>query len=195
LRTTERDFDFDIIIYATGFDAITGAFDQINIRGLGGQKLRELWAEGPTTFLGFMIHDFPNFFMPSGPQSGSASTNFPRGIETGVDWCTRLLDYMLAHGYTRANPTQAAQERWTEHVKKMYSVMLMRKAKSWFTGYNSNIEGHEYGKTRYFVYNGGQPKFLSEIAEVADNGYMGIDFSSGSLLTKLKAEDTLRADE
>ncbi len=193
LRTADRDFEFDIIVYATGFDAITGAFDHIDIRGLGGQKLRDLWAEGPTTFLGFMVHGYPNFFMPSGPQSGSASTNFPRGIETGVNWCTKLMDYMWAHGYTRANATEEAQQSWTDHVKKMYSVMLMRKAKSWFTGYNSNIEGHEYGKTRYFVYNGGQPKFLSQIAEVANNSYKGIDFNSASLLAGLKAEDAARA--
>ena len=101
--------------------------------------------------------------MPSGPQSGSASTNYPRGIETGVNWCTKLLQYMRAHGYTRAEPTLEAQERWTAHVKQMYSAMLMRKAKSWFTGYNSNVPGHEHGKTRYLVYNGGSPKYVANI--------------------------------
>ena len=108
-----------------------------------------------------LVHGFPNFLMPSGPQSGSASTNYPRGIETGVNWCTKLLEYMWDHGYTRAEPTLEAQERWTAHVKKMYSAMLMRKAKSWFTGYNSNVPGHEHGKIRYLVYNGGTPKYVS----------------------------------
>jgi cation diffusion facilitator CzcD-associated flavoprotein CzcO len=182
LRTTEREYEFDIIVYATGFDAITGAFDRIDIRGVGGAKLRDNWSEGPSTFLGMLVHGFPNFLMPSGPQSGSASTNYPRGIETGVDWCTKLLRYMWDHGYTRAEPTLEAQERWTAHVKQMYSAMLMRKAKSWFTGYNSNIPGHEHGKTRYLVYNGGAPKYVSSINDVAENDYQGIVFAPGSLL-------------
>src|SRR6266851_7353813 len=131
LRTAERDFDFDIIVFATGFDAITGAFDHIDIQGVGGVKLRDKWSDGPSTFLGMLVHGLPNFLMPSGPQSGSASTNYPRGIETGVGWCTKFLDYMWSHDYTRAEPTIATEERWTAHVKKMYSTMLMRKAKSW----------------------------------------------------------------
>lgn len=179
LRTTEHDYKFDIIVYATGFDAITGAFDHIDIQGIGGVKLRDEWSEGPSTFLGMMVHGFPNFLMPSGPQSGSASTNFPRGIETGVNWCMSLLEYMWEHDHTRAEATLDAQERWTAHVKKMYSSMLMRKAKSWFTGYNSNVPGHEHGKIRYLVYNGGAPKYVNKIREVADKGYEGIDFDSG----------------
>ena len=180
LRTTDRDYDFDIIVYATGFDAITGAFDRIDIQGVGGAKLRDNWSEGPSTFLGMLVHGFPNFFMPSGPQSGSASTNYPRGIETGVNWCTKLLEYMWDHGYIRAEPTLEAQERWTAHVTQMYSAMLMRKAKSWFTGYNSNVPGHEHGKIRYLVYNGGSPKYVSTINQVAEKDYEGIVFASGS---------------
>ncbi|MGD0118176.1 MAG: NAD(P)/FAD-dependent oxidoreductase [Candidatus Binatus sp.] len=180
LRTTERDYDFDIIVYATGFDAITGAFDRIDIQGVGGAKLRDNWSDGPSTFLGMLVHGFPNFLMPSGPQSGSASTNYPRGIETGVNWCTKLLEYMWEHGYTRAEPRLDAQQQWADHVKQMYSAMLMRKAKSWFTGYNSNVPGHEHGKIRYFVYNGGTPKYVGQINEVAANRYEGIVFTSGS---------------
>jgi hypothetical protein len=177
LRTSERDYDFDIIVYATGFDAITGAYDHIDFRGVGGETLREKWNDGPSTFLGMLIAGFPNLLMPSGPQSGSASTNYPRGIETGVNWCTNLLKYMWDHGYERAEPTAAAEARWTEHVKQMYSMMLMRKAKSWFTGYNSNVPGHEQGRIRYFVYNGGAPKYVSTINKVADSGYEGIVFA------------------
>jgi cation diffusion facilitator CzcD-associated flavoprotein CzcO len=180
LRTTERDYDFDIIVYATGFDAITGAFDRIDIQGVGGAKLRDNWNDGPSTFLGMLVHGFPNFLMPSGPQSGSASTNYPRGIETGVNWCTKLFEYMWEHGYTRSEPRLEAQQQWADHVKQMYSAMLMRKAKSWFTGYNSNVPGHEHGKIRYFVYNGGTPKYVGQINEVAANGYEGIVFTSGS---------------
>jgi cation diffusion facilitator CzcD-associated flavoprotein CzcO len=180
VRTTDGSYDFDIIVYATGFDAITGAFDHIDIQGVGGTRLRDKWSDGPATFLGMFVHGFPNFLMPSGPQSGSASTNYPRGIETGVKWCTDLLQYMWAHGYTRAEPTMEAQERWAAHVKQMYSAMLMRKAKSWFTGYNSNVPGHEHGKTRYLVYNGGAPKYVANINQVAANGYEGIVFAAGS---------------
>ena len=194
LRTTERDYQFDIIVFATGFDAITGAFDKIDIQGVGGAKLRDKWSDGPSTFLGMLVHGFPNFFMPSGPQSGSASTNYPRGIETGVNWCTNLLRYMRDNGYTRADPALEAQERWAAHVKQMYSAMLMRKAKSWFTGYNSNIPGHEHGKIRYFVYNGGAPKYVSKINEVAENGYQGIVFTPGSLLSGREGIQTADAD-
>jgi cation diffusion facilitator CzcD-associated flavoprotein CzcO len=184
LRTAEREYEFDIIVFATGFDAITGAYDHIDIRGVGGEKLRDKWREGPSTFLGMLVHGFPNFLMPAGPQSGSASTNYPRGIETGVGWCTELLEYMWDHGYVRADPTIEAEQRWTAHVTKMYSTMLMRKAKSWFTGYNSNVEGHEHGKIRYFVYNGGSPKYVSRINEIAEKGYEGIVFGSDSLLAR-----------
>jgi cation diffusion facilitator CzcD-associated flavoprotein CzcO len=178
LRTTERDYEFDIIVYATGFDAITGAYDLIDIHGIGGETLAGKWKHAPSTFLGMLVHGFPNLLMPTGPQSASASTNFPRGIENGVNWCTDLLQYMWARGYVRAETTREAQDRWTAHVAKMYEIMLMRKAKSWFTGYNSNVAGHEEGTVRYFVYNGGTPKFVGIINEVAAKGYREIEFSS-----------------
>jgi cation diffusion facilitator CzcD-associated flavoprotein CzcO len=180
LRTTERDYDFDIVVYATGFDAITGAFDHIDIRGVDGETLRDKWKDGPSTFLGMLIHGFPNLLMPAGPQIGSASTNYPRGIETGVNWCTDLLEHMWEHGYIRAEATREAEESWTAHVTQMYATMLMRKAKSWFTGYNSNVPGHEHGRIRYFVYNGGSPKYVARITEVAQKGYEGIVLTSAA---------------
>ena len=174
LRTSARDYDFDIIVYSTGFDAITGAYDQIDIRGIGGEKLSEQWKDGPSTFLGMLVHGFPNLLMPTGPQSGSASTNFPRGIETGVNWCTALLEHMWDRGLTRADPTLAAQQRWTGYVAKMYAIMLLRNAKGWFTGYNSNVPGHEAGKVRHVVFNGGTPKYVAAINDVVAKGYEGI---------------------
>jgi len=180
LRTTARDYEFDIIVYATGFDAITGAYDLIDIRGIGGERLAANWKHAPSTFLGMLVHGFPNLLMPTGPQSASASTNFPRGIENGVNWCMDLLQYMWDRDYTRADATLEAQERWTAHVIKMYEIMLMRKAKGWFTGYNSNVAGHEEGTIRYFVYNGGTPKFVGIIKEVAAKGYQEIAFKSGT---------------
>jgi len=178
LRTSARDYELDILVYSTGFDAITGSFDAIDITGVGGIKLADQWRDGPSTFLGMMVHGFPNLLMPTGPQSGSASTNFPRGIENGVGWCMGLLEHIRRRGYTRAEPTAEAQARWTAHVTKMYAIMLMRKAKSWFTGYNSNIPGHEHGKTRYLVYNGGTPKYVAAITDVAQKGYEGIVFDA-----------------
>ncbi len=169
--------EFDIIVYATGFDAITGGFDRINIEGVGGVTLADKWKDGPNTFLGILVHDFPNFTMLAGPQSGSASTNFPRSIETGVDWITEFYEYVWEHGNTRFEATAEAETEWSEHIRKMYGAMLMRKAKSWFTGYNSNVEGHEHGKVRYFVYNGGAPKYVNKITDVAHNDYRGIDLT------------------
>ena len=174
LRTTKQDYDFDIIVYATGFDAITGAFDHIHIEGTGGQTLRDKWRDSCSSFLGMMIHGFPNLLMPAGPQSGSASTNYPRGIETGVNWCTEFLQHVRRQGDTRFEATAEAEARWTAHVVGMYSMMLMRKAKGWFTGYNSNVAGHEEGKVRYFVYNGGSPKYVERINSVAEKGYEGV---------------------
>jgi hypothetical protein len=118
--------------------------------------------------------------MPSGPQSGSASTNYPRGIETGVDWCTDFLEHVWAKGYTRFEATEAVEKRWTDHVTGMYAMMLMRKAKSWFTGYNSNVPGHEQGTIRYLVYNGGSPKYVGIINAVAAKDYEGVTLQGGA---------------
>ena len=176
LKTSEREYEFDVIIYSTGFDAITGAYDHIDIRGANGAVLRENWETRISTYLGMFIEGFPNLIMPNGPQSGSAATNYPRGIEIGVSWVSDLLEHVKAKGYTRVEPSSQASERWTQHVEKMYSVMLMRKAKSWFTGYNSNVEGHEAGTIRYLVYNGGTPKYVATINQVVADNYAGLLF-------------------
>jgi cation diffusion facilitator CzcD-associated flavoprotein CzcO len=178
IRTSARDYEFDVIVYATGFDAITGAYDRIDIKGIGGVTLFEKWKQAPATFLGMLTNGFPNLLMPTGPQSASATTNFPRGIENGVNWCTDLLQHMWDRGYTRADASREAEQRWTAHVAKMYEIMLMRNAKSWFTGYNSNVAGHEAGNVRYFLYNGGTPKYVGIINDVAAKGYEGIVLSA-----------------
>jgi|LNFM01.1.fsa_nt_gb cation diffusion facilitator CzcD-associated flavoprotein CzcO len=177
IRTSGREYEFDIIVYATGFDAITGTFDRIDIRGSGGQTLRAKWKDGPVTFLGLQVHGFPNLITVAGPQSGSSSTNFPRSIEVGVDWVMALLEFAWQHGYTRIEATPEAEERWTRHVAKMYESVLMRKAKSWFTGYNDNVDGHEHGTIRHLVYNGGAPKYRATLEQVAADGYQGMRFS------------------
>ena len=104
------------------------------------------------------------------------------------------LDLLIAlRGYVRAEATREAQERWTAHVAKMYEIMLMRKAKSWFTGYNSNVAGHEEGTVRYFVYNGGTPKFVGIINDVAARNYQEIEFSSGAGAIRQAASAGARA--
>jgi cation diffusion facilitator CzcD-associated flavoprotein CzcO len=170
---TERPFD--IIVYATGFDAFTGAFDRIDIEGVGGQKLRDKWADGPVTYLGLLVHGFPNLLMLAGPQI--AATNFPRAIETAVEWATPLLEHVWEEGHSRFEAAAEAEQAWYDHVAKMYEPFLLRKAKSWITGYNSNLDGHEYGKMRYNIYNGGGPKYAGKLSEVAHNDYEGITFS------------------
>ena len=177
ILTTEREYELDVIIYATGFDAITGAYEAIDIHGIDGKTLREAWQDGPTTSYGLQVPGFPNMIMPNGPQSASATTNFPRGIEIGVDWCTDLLKYAWDHGYSRIEATEEAAQAWTQEVKDLYGMMLMRKAQGWFTGYNSNIPGHEAGTIRYLIYNGGTPKFRRKIAEEAAAGYPGVTFA------------------
>jgi len=175
LRTTDRSFEFDIIIYATGFDSFTGAFDKIDIQGANGLKLRDKWADGPTTFMGLMISGMPNLVMLAGPQT--AATNFPRGAELAVDWVTPFLQYLWQHGYTRFNAQEAPEQRWHSHVQDMYQGVLMGKAKSWITGYNGNLPGHEYGKTRYNIYAGGGPKYARALKRCENSGYEGVDLS------------------
>ena len=181
IRTSKQDYDFDIIVYATGFDAVTGAFDRIEIEGVGGQKLRDKWADGPITYLGMQVNGFPNLNILAGPQSGSSATNYPRGIEVCVDWSTKLLQHMREHGYTRMEATQEAEERWGEQIETLYSAVLMRNAKSWFTGYNSNVDGRDYdSKPRYLVYNGGAPRYRRQIT---DRDYLMAGHRPGSLDT------------
>ena len=174
IETSEAAFEFDVIVYATGFDAFTGAFDQIDIRGAGGARLSDKWETGPVTYLGATVRSFPNFLMLVGPQT--AASNFPRGAELSVDWVTPLLQYMWAHDYQRFDVDEAAEAEWFQHVKDMYQGMLLRNAKSWFTGYNSNIEGHEHGKMRYNIYNGGGPRYARMLKEAAANDYEGMYF-------------------
>jgi cation diffusion facilitator CzcD-associated flavoprotein CzcO len=177
VRTTAADYEFDIIVYATGFDAITGGYDRMTIAGVGGQLLADKWREGPQTCYGMLVSGFPNMLMVTGPQSGSGSFNFPRAIESGIDWLTDLLKFMREHGYRRVEAAPQAEAEWTAEVKNLYGGVLMRKAKSWFTGYNSNLEGREdTSKPRYFVYNGGAVRYRKLIAAEAEAGYPSLAF-------------------
>lgn len=175
VRAGGHDHDFDIIVYATGFDAFTGAYDKIAIEGAGGQTLKDKWADGPITFLGMLVNGFPNLMMVPGPQ-GSTS-NFPRAVENAVEWVTPLLEHAWEHGHTRVEARPEAEQAWFEHVVEWYQPFLSRNSQSWITGYNSNVEGHEHGKTRYNVYNGGGPKFMARLTDEIASGYQSLDLS------------------
>ncbi len=167
--------ELDVLIYATGFDAITGAFDRMTITGVGGRSLREAWADGPRTYLGVQTAGFPNMVMLAGPQGASVSTNFPRAIETSVDWASDLIAHMRADGLSRIECTTEAEDAWVAEVVDLYQMVLLRNAKSWFTGYNSNVDGRDV--KRHLIYNGGAPRYRERITTVAAEGYSGFVLS------------------
>jgi cation diffusion facilitator CzcD-associated flavoprotein CzcO len=177
LQTTAEHFELDLIIYATGFDTVTGAMDQIDIRGVDGKSLSDKWRDVPSTYNGLLNHGFPNLLMVAGPQSVSGSTNYPRAIETGVEWVTRLLKYVFEHGYTRVEAQLDAEAQWQEEVKQAHELMPFRRSKSWFTGYNSNVEGRQEGVVRYHAYWGGAPRYRSFLEKSEEQGYIHIDMS------------------
>ena len=171
IQTTAEHVDLDLIVYATGFDAITGAWDRMEIRGVGGVTLGEKWRDGPSTYLGLLSHGFPNLLMVAGPQSVSGSTNFPRAIEGGVDWVTRFLEHVKEGGITRFEARADAEKDWVEEVVLRHEKLLARRSRGWFTGYNSNVAGHDQGQVRYVAYFGGAPKYSEIIRRTADEGY------------------------
>ena len=174
VRTSDREHACDMIIYATGFEAITGAFDRIRIRGRGGLLLRDKWANGPRTYLGLQIEGFPNLFTLVGPHNAATFCNIPRCIEQNVDWVTALLRHMLDKGHARVEATPEAERAWTEHVHESGRRMLFTQVDSWMTGINSNLPGKQ---TRSFiVYAGGAPKYRQRCDEVAAGGYTGFTF-------------------
>lgn len=177
IQTSTGHYELDVIVYATGFNAITGGFDQIDVRGVDGQSLADKWRDGPSTYLGLMTHGFPNLLMIAGPQSVSGSTNFPRAIEGAVNWTTQLLQHAAVSGYTRLETQAEAERAWGAEVARAFEKLLARRSKGWFTGYNSNVAGHESGTVRYQAYFGGGPKYASKIEQAASDGYPLIDFA------------------
>lgn len=171
IQTTAELHEFDLIVYATGFDAITGSYDRMEIIGRDGLKLADKWRDGPVTYMGTQVHGFPNLFTLTGPQSASVSTNFPRAIENTVEWTANFVAYLNQHGFETVEATRDAELAWFEHVKSGYDRSLLPLTKSWFTGYNSNVKGRD--KMRYMVYLFGAPAFRERLADVAENDYSG----------------------
>jgi cation diffusion facilitator CzcD-associated flavoprotein CzcO len=167
IKTSDADYEFDIIIYATGFDAITGSFDRIDFRGVDGLRLKDKWQGGPQTYLGVMVEGFPNMTMLMGPHT--ALGNIPRSIEYNVEWVTGLLRHAREHDLTRVEATEAGVASWTDHVKALGVGLLSNEIDSWMTGINSNVEGKQ---TRIIArYSGSAPAYRERCDEVAANGY------------------------
>ncbi|MBS4754555.1 NAD(P)/FAD-dependent oxidoreductase [Nocardioides sp. zg-ZUI104] len=164
-----RDIEVDVIVYATGFDAVTGPFDRIDITGVDGIKLKEKWRDGPETCVGVQVAGFPNLFTLVGPQSGSATANFPRGIEDVVTWMRDLAAHLRAEGIGRMEGRREAEIGWVEHVAEFNAKLLVSKSKSWFNGHNSNLDRD--AKPRVMVYLGGAPRYRRRLAEESAQGY------------------------
>jgi cation diffusion facilitator CzcD-associated flavoprotein CzcO len=167
IKTSGAEYEFDLIIYATGFDAITGSFDRIEIRGVDGVLLKDKWTDGPQTFLGILVEGFPNLLMVMGPHAGLG--NFPRAAEYSVEWVTGLVRHAHERGVTRVEATAAGVADWTEHVLATGEGLLMNEIDSWMTGVNRNVEGKQTRKI--MRYSGGHPAFREHCDAVAAEGY------------------------
>ncbi|HKW92268.1 MAG TPA: NAD(P)/FAD-dependent oxidoreductase [Methylomirabilota bacterium] len=174
VKTAAAEHALDMIIYATGFDAITGAFDRIEFRGRGGRRLKDKWADGPRTYLGLQIEGFPNLFTLVGPHNAATFCNIPRCIEQNVEWVTALIRRMREKGHTRVEATVEAEREWTQHVLDTGRRMLFTEVDSWMMGINSNLPGKQ--KRTFVVYAGGAPKYRERCDEVATGGYVGFTF-------------------
>ncbi len=170
VQTSDAAYELDVLVYATGFDAITGSFDRIDIRGESGAKLREKWEDGPRTYLGIQSAGFPNLLMLVGPHNGATFCNIPRCIEQNVEWVTDLIRYMRDEGYERIVPAQDAEDAWTQHVYETVAATLIPTADSWFMGVNQNLPNK---KRTFLAYLGGGPAYRARCDEVAANGYQG----------------------
>jgi cation diffusion facilitator CzcD-associated flavoprotein CzcO len=167
IRTSEKEYEFDLIIYATGFDAITGSFDRIDITGIDGRRLKDDWRDGPKTFLGILAQGFPNLLMVMGPHAGLG--NFPRAAEYSVDWVTGLIRHARDNALTRVEATPAGVANWTDHVANLGEGLLSNEVNSWMTGINSNVDGKQ--TRRIMRYGGTFPSFRQQCDAVTVSGY------------------------
>jgi len=171
LRTGDAEYELDIIVFATGFDAMTGSLIKIDIQGADGRRLADAWADGPRTYLGLQVAGFPNLFTITGPGSPSVLVNMPVAIEHHVDWIADCIERMRKQGETRIEATEDAQDSWVEHVAEVSEQSLMAQANSWYVG--ANIPG----KPRVVMpYAGGQPLYRERCAAVVDADYEGFEF-------------------
>ena len=172
VRTPDTEYHVDSLVFATGFDAMTGALLKIDIRGRGGLTLREKWSAGPRTYLGLAVAGFPNLFTITGPGSPSVLSNMIVSIEQHVDWIANCLVHLRAGGHARIEATPEAEEAWVAHVNEVGHMTLYPLAKSWYMG--ANVPG----KPRIFMpYIGGVGVYRQKCDEVAAAGYAGFTLS------------------
>jgi cyclohexanone monooxygenase len=174
IQTQQGHFELDVIVFATGFDAMTGAVARIDVRGRGGVALRDAWVAGPRTYLGLQVAGFPNLFTVSGPGSPSVLGNMVVCSEHHVEWIGACLVHMREHGCTTVEPTDAAQDAWVEHVNEVAqgTMYLAPTCNSWYVG--ANIPG----KPRVFMpYVGGLPAYIDRVEAIAANEYEGFAFT------------------
>ena len=168
IRTPAGTYALDSIVFATGYDAVTGSLDRIDIRGKGGLALKDKWVGGPRTYLGLMTAGFPNLFFITGPGSPSVLTNVVMAIEQHVEWIAECLSYMAANKLAIVEPTVQAEDDWVDHVNEVASKTLFTGTKSWYMG--ANIPG----KPRVFLpYIGGLGTYTGICDEVVAAGYRG----------------------
>jgi cation diffusion facilitator CzcD-associated flavoprotein CzcO len=174
IRTQDAEYELDMIVFATGFDAMTGPLLSIDIRGQDGLTLKESWAAGPRTYLGLQVAGFPNMFTITGPGSPSVLTNMPVAIEQHVDWITRCIRDMRDQGLTRIEADPAAVERWVAHANDAANATLLPQANSsWYLG--ANVPG----KPRVFMpYAGGMANYAAICEQVTAKGYEGFILSA-----------------
>jgi cation diffusion facilitator CzcD-associated flavoprotein CzcO len=168
LRTSDAEYEFDAIVFATGFDAMTGSLTAIDIRGRDGVLLADEWRPGPRTYLGISVAGFPNLFTITGPLSPSVLSNMVVSIEQHVEWVTDCIAYMRANGFGVVEATPEAEAGWVQHVAEVGAVTLFPTADSWYMG--ANVPG----KARVFLpYLGGVGVYRELCDGVAANGYQG----------------------
>ncbi|MCH2172477.1 NAD(P)/FAD-dependent oxidoreductase [Myxococcota bacterium] len=172
LHTKNAEFELDTLVLATGFDAMTGALLNIDIRGSEGLRLADKWVEGPRTYLGLQVSGFPNLFTITGPGSPSVLTNMPVSIELHVEWISDCIQHMRDNALETIEASQEAEDRWVEHVSDVAKETLLGQADSWYLG--ANIPG----KTRVVMpYPGGHFEYRKRCEKIARNGYSGFDLS------------------
>jgi cyclohexanone monooxygenase len=165
-------FDLDAIVFATGFDAMTGALNEIDVRTTDGAVLRDHWAGGPLTYLGLMVAGFPNMFIVTGPGSPGVKTQMIASIEQHVDWIADAIGHLCQHQLDRIEPTPQAESAWVDHVNQVADSTLYPLANSWYMG--ANIPG----KPRVFMpYVGGFDRYKKQCDAVAAKGYEGFTLS------------------
>jgi cyclohexanone monooxygenase len=178
VRTEDAEYEVDIIVYATGFDAMTGTLFKLGIRGRNGLGLREKWAQGPRTYLGIATHGFPNLLMITGPQSPSVLSNMPVSIEQHVDWITDCLRYLQEKGLDTIEPLPSAEDDWVAHHNEVTETTLLPRANSWWVG--ANIPGKP---RNLYPYVGGVGTYRQICDEVAARDYDGFAQGSGGAAT------------